>query len=150
MTAEIGQRARFEQEPLVAQFVGKIGGAGRAQRRQRPVGLAVHQIDDGKPRRHLGARRALQTVIDLVLQQVGGLIEQIDRHQPVGKTPDHLVAAAADRRQLAKVVEQSERIDRRHGVALAGEEQRIEGRRRLVLDLARHGPNPDAPPWRCA
>jgi len=29
----------------------------------------------------------------------GPVIEQIDRHQPVGEPPDHLVAAPADRRQ---------------------------------------------------
>ena len=56
-------------------------------------------------------------MIDLILQQLGGLIEQIDRHQAVGKPADHLVAAGADRRELAEIVEQSQRIDRRHGVA---------------------------------
>ena len=124
MAAEIGQRARFKQQALVAQFVGEVGGAGGAQRRQRPVGLAVHQINDRKPRRDLRARGALQAVVDLILQQIGGLIEQVDRDQTVGEPADHLVAAAADRRQLAKVVEQRQRIDGRHRIALAGEEQR--------------------------
>ena len=97
---------------------GKIGDARRSQRRQRPVGLAVHQIDHGQPRRDLRARRALQAVVDLVLQQLGRLIEQIDRDQPVGQPPDHLVAAPADRRQFAEIVEQAERLDRRQRVAL--------------------------------
>ena len=94
MAADVGQRARFEQQPLHrALSFGQFAAAARLQRRQRPVGLAVHQIDDGKPRRHLRARRALQTVIDLVLQQFGRLVEQIDLHQPVGELADHLVAA---------------------------------------------------------
>ncbi len=48
----------------------------------------VHQIDHGEPRRHLRARRALQAVVDLVLQQLGALVEQIDRDQPLGELAD--------------------------------------------------------------
>ena len=137
VAADIGQRARLQQQPLVAQFIGQIRGARGLQRRQRAIGLAVHQIDDREPGRDLGARGALQAVIDLVLEQFGGLVEQIDRHQPVGEPADHLVAAPPDRRQLAEIVEQAERLDRRQRVALAGQEQAVEGHRRLVLDLAR-------------
>ena len=78
--------------------------------------------------------RALQAVIDLVLEQFGGLVEQIDRHQPVGEPADHLVAAPPDRREIAEIVEQAERFDRRQRVAFAAEEQAVEGHRRLVLD----------------
>ena len=92
----------------------------------------------GKPGRHLRARGPLQTAIDLVLQQFGSLIEQIHGYQTVGEPPDHLVAAAADRRQLAKIVEQRERVDGRQAVAFAGEEQRLESRRRLILDAPGH------------
>ena len=134
--AGLRQRARFQQQPLVAQFVGEPLGAGRAQRGERAVGLAVHQVDDGEARGDLRARRALQAVVDLVLQQFGRLIEQIDRHQPVGELADHLVAAPADRRQLAVIVEQAERLDRRQRVAFAAQEQALEAHRRLVLDLA--------------
>ena len=59
VTGEIGQRARFEEEPLISQIVGQAAGAACAQSRQGAVGLAVHQINDGKPRRHLRARGAL-------------------------------------------------------------------------------------------
>ena len=130
----IGQRARLDQQALVAHLVGEIGGARGAQRRLRPVRLVVEQIDHREPGRDLRARGALQAVVDLVLQQLGRLVEQIDRDQPVGEPADHLVAAPADRRQLAEIVEQAERLDRRQRVALAGEEQRVEGRRRVVLD----------------
>ena len=83
-----------------------------------PFRLVVHQVDHGEPRRDLGARCALQAVVDLVLQQLGGLVEQVDRYQPVGEPADHLVAAAANRSQIAKVVEQAQRFDRRQLIAL--------------------------------
>ena len=71
-----------------------------------------------------------------MLEQLGRLVEQVDRDQPVGQPADHLVAAAPDRRQLAEIVEQRQCLDGRHGIAFAGEKQRIEGCRRLVLDAA--------------
>ena len=79
-------------------------------------------------------RCALEPAINLVLQQLGSLIEQIHRHQAVGESPDYLVAAGAYRRQLAKVVEQCKRVDGRKAVTFAGEKQRLEGGRRFVLD----------------
>ena len=117
---------------------GKVGGAARAQHLDRAIRLARHQIDDREPHRDLRARRALQAIVDLMLQQLGRLIEQVDRHQPVGELADHLVAAPADRRQIAEIVEQAERVDRRHRVALAAEKQRLECDRGLVLDAPRH------------
>ena len=137
VAADIGQRARLDHQPRHADLVGEVGGAGGPQHGLRLVRLAVHQIDHGEPRRHLRARGALQAVVDLVLQQLGGLVEQIDRNQPLGEPADHLVAAPADRGELAEIVEQAERVDRRQRVALAGEEQRVEGLGRLVLDAAR-------------
>jgi hypothetical protein len=97
------------------------------------IRLAVGQIDHGQARRDLRARRALQPLVDLVLQQFAGLIEQVDRDQPVGEAADHLVAAPPDRRQFAIFVEHPERIDRRKIVALRAEKQLREQRRRRVL-----------------
>ena len=136
VAADVGQRARLDHQPRHADLVGEVGGAGRAQHGLRLVRLVVHQIDHGKPRRHLGARGALQAVVDLVLQQLGALVEQIDGDEPLGELADHLVAAPADRGELAEIVEQAERVDRRQRVALAGEEQRVEGLGRLLLDVA--------------
>ena len=136
--AEVGKRPRFKQQALVAQIVVEVGDARRAQRRQRILGFAVHHVDHREPRGDLRARRALQAVVDLVLQQLAGLVEQIDRDQPVGEPPDHLVAAPADRGQLAEIVEQRERVDRRQRIALPGQEQAVEGRHRLFLDAAGH------------
>ena len=101
VAADVALRARLQQQPLLPQFAGEIGDAGGAQRRDRPVRLAVGQIDHREPCRDLRARRALQPLVDLVLQEFGGLVEQIDRDQPVGEATDHLVAAPADRRQFA-------------------------------------------------
>ena len=55
----------------------------------REIGLAVGEIDHGELRRDLRARRAFEALVDLVLQELGGLVEQIDRHQPVGQPADH-------------------------------------------------------------
>ena len=82
------------------------------------IRLAVGEIDHREPRRDLRARRAFEALVDLVLQELGGLVEQVDRDQAVGEPADHLVAAPADRRQLAELVEHAERIDRRQVVAL--------------------------------
>ena len=74
----VSDNARASSNPLAAHLVGQIGGTGGAQRRQRAIGFAVHQIDHRQPRRHLRPRGALQPVVDLVLQQIRGLIEQVD------------------------------------------------------------------------
>src|SRR6185437_1911259 len=55
------------------------------------VRLAVGQVNHRQAGCDLRPRRALEAVIDLVLQELGGLIEQVDRDQPVGETADHLV-----------------------------------------------------------
>ena len=39
VAADVGQRARLDQQALVAHLVGEVGGAGRAQHRQRRSGL---------------------------------------------------------------------------------------------------------------
>ena len=136
MAADVGQRARLDHQARHANLVGEIGGAGRAQHRLRLVRLVVHQIDHREPRRDLGPRHALEAVVDLVLQEIRRLVEQVHRHQPLRELADHLVAAPADRRQFAVVVEQAQRIDRRQRIALAGQEQRVERLGRLLLYVA--------------
>ena len=122
----------LQQQPLLAQFAGEIGDPRGAQRRDRAVRLAVGQVDHGEARGDLGARRTLEPPVDLVLQQLAGLIEQIDRDQPVGEPADHFVAAPADRRQFAILVEHPERVDRRQVVAFRAEKQLREQCRRGV------------------
>ena len=117
--ADVALRARLEQQPLLPQLAGEIGDARRAQRRERAVRLAVGEIDHRQARGDMRARRAVEPMLDLVLQQLARLVEQIDRGKTIGKTADHLVAAPADRRQLAKLVEQRQRLHRRHIVASA-------------------------------
>ncbi|MCB1508399.1 MAG: hypothetical protein KDI98_06520, partial [Hyphomicrobiaceae bacterium] len=65
------------------------------QRLARPV---VHQINDRQISRDLGLGHPRQTVVNLMLKQVRGLVEQIDFDKPVGKTADDLIALAASRR----------------------------------------------------
>jgi hypothetical protein len=43
-------------------------------------------------------------MVDLMLEQLRGLIEQVDRHEAVGQPADHLVAAPADRGQFAEIL----------------------------------------------
>src|SRR5207245_7811094 len=73
-----------------------------------------------------------------MLEEIGGLLEQIDRYKTIGEPPDHLVAAPPDRGQIPEVVEHGERIDRRQRVALPGQEQAVEGAGGLLLDAACH------------
>ena len=75
-------------------------------------------------------------MIDLVLQEFARLIEQIEGDQTIREPPDHLVAATANRSQVAKVVEHRQRIDRRKIVAFRAEEELGEQRRRVILNLA--------------
>src|SRR5689334_8367399 len=91
-------------------------------------------MDHGEPDGDLRARGALETMVDLMLQQLGCLIEEIDRHESIRKPADHFVTAPADWRQFAKVIKQAERLDRREGVALASQKEIIERRRGIVLD----------------
>ena len=103
MTADIALRARLQQQALLAQFSGQVGDAGGSKRLDCPIRLAIGEIDHGKARRHLRARGAFEPLVDLVLEQFGGLIEQIDRDAAtVGQPADHFVAAPSDRRQLRK------------------------------------------------
>ncbi|MGY3119463.1 hypothetical protein ACVWXQ_003400 [Bradyrhizobium sp. S3.14.4] len=126
-----------QQQPLLPQFAGEIADAARAQRRDRHVGLAVGEVDHGQARGDLGAGCAFEPMVDLVLQQLGGLVEQVDRGETVGETADQLVAAAADRRQLAELVEHPERFDRRQLVALGPQEDLREQVGSEVLRLTR-------------
>ncbi|CEG07422.1 hypothetical protein BN961_00812 [Afipia felis] len=84
-------------------------------------------------------------MIDLILQKLARLIEQVDRHEAIREPADHLVTPTADRREVAILVEQAERLDRRQAVALVAQEQLREQRRCLILHLAgdfRIGPQP--------
>ena len=101
------------------------------------IRLAAGQIDHGEARRDLRARRALQPFVDLVLQKFTGLVEQIDRDQPLGEPPDHFVAAPPDRRQFTILVEHPKRVDGGKVVALRAQKQLREQRRRRILGLPR-------------
>ena len=73
-----------------------VGDSGAASQGKLAAEVKVTDLI-AQPDRHLRPRGALEPVIDLVLKKVGGLVEQIHRHQSIGEPADHLVAAAADR-----------------------------------------------------
>ena len=112
MASDVALGARLQQQPLRAQFAGKVRDARGAKRRYCAVRLAAGEVDHGQTRGDLGARRALQPFVDLILQEFAGLIEQVDRDKPVRQPADHLVTAPSDRRQFAIFVEHPERVDR--------------------------------------
>ncbi len=133
MASDVALRARLQQQPLLAQFARQIRNPRRAKRCDGAVRLAIGQIDHGKARCDLRARSTLQPLVDLILQEFAGLVEQIDRDQPIGEMPDHLVAAPPDRRQFAVFIKHPERLDRRQIVALRAEKELLEQGRRRVL-----------------
>jgi hypothetical protein len=79
-------------------------------------------------------------VIDLILQELAGLIEQIDRDQPICETADHFVATPPDRRQFTKLVKHPERVDRWKIVAFQPRKELRKQCRRRVLSLTSHPP----------
>ena len=97
----------------------------------------VHQIDGGQPGGDLRLGDAVQPLVHLIGQKIGGRPQQIHRHQPVGHAPDHLVAIRPDRGQVEIVIEQRQRIHRLHLVGAALEEQVDEGGAHIVLGDAR-------------
>ena len=138
VASKIRHGARLKKQALVTQIVRQIRDARRLQGCERPVGLAVHEIHDRKARRDLCAGAALQAVVDLVLKQLGGLIEKIDGHQAIGKPSDHLVAASPDRCQFAEIVEQAKSFDGWQRLSLAAKKKTFKRGGGFVLDLACH------------
>ena len=67
-------RARLDHQALRAELIGKVARAARAQHLDRAIRLAAHQVND----RDLRTRGTLQAIVDLMLQQLGSLIEQVD------------------------------------------------------------------------
>ncbi len=105
MAADVALRARLQQQPLLAQFARQIGDARGAKRGDGAVRLAAGQVDHRQPRRHLGARRALEPAIDLVLQAVRWP-DRADRRQPAdrrdGGSFRRLAARSASTREIHK------------------------------------------------
>ena len=92
MAADVTLRARFQQQALLTQLARQIGYARTAERRYRAVGLPIGEIHHRQSRRDLCTSRAFQALINLVLQKLGGLIEQVDPHQPIGEPAETTAA----------------------------------------------------------
>ncbi len=114
-------------------FSRQAGDLGIADGRHRLVGLVVHQINGGQLGRDLRLGDAVQALVDLIGQQIGGRSEQVHRHQPVGHAADHFIAVRPDRGEVEIVVEQRQRIHRLHLVGAALEEEVDEGAAHIVL-----------------
>ena len=134
---ELGQRPRLDHPPARIQRRRQQGGARGPDRLQRILRPVVHQVDHRQVGRHLAPRHPVEPVVHLVLQQLGGLVEQVHVHQPARHAPDHLVPVGADRRQLAEVGEQGQRLDRLQGIGAAVEEQVLERLAQVGLQLLR-------------
>ena len=134
-TAEIHQGAGLERATLGVQRHRQDCGARVPDGLQRRFGLAVHQIDGGQIGRDLGLGHALQPVLDLVFEQLGGLVQQVDIDQTARQAADHLVAVGADGGQFAEVVEQAQRLHRLETVGPALKEEHAEGGAEICLDL---------------
>ena len=74
---------------------------------ERAIRLVGHQINHGEADRDLGTRRALEAMIDLVLPQLRGLIEQVHRGQSLRLSAHDFIAAPAHGGELAKIIEQA-------------------------------------------
>ena len=96
--AQIGQTARFQQAALAVQLRRQQGIARTGNDLHGLFRLARHQING----RQIGGDAGLdlpqvQTFIDLILQQLSGLIQQIKSHQTLCQFADHPVTIRADR-----------------------------------------------------
>ena len=80
--------------------------------------------------------RAFQALIDLVLQQRRGLFQQVDVHQTPGKQPHDAIAVRTDGRQIAELVEETERLDRLEPIGFAVQEKPLEQRRHVGAQMA--------------
>ena len=76
-------------------------------------------------------------MLNLVPEQIAGLIEKVELDQTVGQPANDLVAAAADRGELLEIEIERERIDAREGIAFSREEQVLEEAPRIFVQRAR-------------
>lgn len=123
---EVGQRARLEQDAGPLDRGRKLRQPRRLDRLQRRLRLAVHEPDRREPRRDGCPGSAGQAVLDLMPEQIAGLIEKVELDQTVGQPANDLVAAAADRGELLEIEIERERIDAGEGLAFSREEQILE------------------------
>jgi hypothetical protein len=132
-TADLHQGAGLDDASLQVQRRRQDGGPRGGERAEGGLGLAVHQVDQRQVGGDLGARHPVQAVFGLVLQQLGGVVQQVDGDQPLRQAPDHHVPVIAHGRQLTEVVEQGQGLHRLHAVRPAVQEQLAEDVGGLVV-----------------
>ena len=87
------------------------------------------QVDKAirKARTKAGFFETKRPELNLLLQQFGGLTEQINTDQALGQTLNNLVTGIAERVQLSELIEQTIGLDRRHLIRLTVHIETAEG-----------------------
>ncbi len=111
-STKFGQGARLQEAAFGVKRTVEAGHPRRGQDLQGVAGAPVHQVNRSQIGGDLRLGRPAQTIVDLVAQQVAGLLQKIKRHQPIRQAPDHVVAVRSDRRHVGKLVPQGKRLDR--------------------------------------
>ncbi len=97
--------------------------------------FVIHEIDQGEPRSDLCASHAIEPFGDLIVEERGSGIQQVHRQKSVGHAPDHFIAVRTDWRQIDEIIEQRQRLNRRHFVGTAFQEKLFESGAHIVLRL---------------
>jgi hypothetical protein len=101
-----------------------------AERQER---LAAHQPDRREPGRDGRPRRAGQALVDLVLEEIGRLVEQVEFDEAVCEAPDDLVPAPTDGRQLLEVEVERQGLDAGELAAFGAQQQLLQELARILL-----------------
>lgn len=83
--------------------------------------MAREQVDRRQAGSHGGLFLATQAKLHLIVEELGGLLQQVHRYEAVGKAAHHVVAVGADGRQFAEVVVQRQGLPRRQPVGPAAQ-----------------------------
>src|SRR5690606_19177033 len=115
----IQQRPRLQNPSLPLQRWREIGQPRAVEGGECPLRVAVGDTDHREVGGDLRLCHALETAVDLVLEEIRGLREEVHLYGPARQIADHLVAARTWWRQLLEIVVYAERRDRPHLVGAA-------------------------------
>jgi hypothetical protein len=138
--SEVAVGRRFQQAALQRQ----LRRQGRLTRRvdggERAIRALVPEIDGRKIDGDRRLARAVNAIVDLVLQELRGRLEKVEGDEALCQLADHLVAVGPDRNQpVCEFVEQSQRLDGIEAVGLPNQEKPAEIVSQLDAQLARAG-----------
>ncbi|GJE45251.1 hypothetical protein AEGHOMDF_4445 [Methylobacterium soli] len=133
---QVREGAGADQAAGAAQFPGQLRQVGGVEGFERLQRLGIHQADRREPGRHAGAGGAREAVIDLMLEQLGRRIEEVELDQPIREAAHDLVAPPADRREFLEIEVERHGLDPRESAAALAQEQVVEQRLRLRVQGA--------------